>query len=216
MADVQAHPKIEMRPIGSLRRYANNARQHSRAQVKQIARSIERFGFINPVLVSDEGEIIAGHGRIMAAQQLGLAEVPVIALSHLSATERGQIVLDAFGGSGSTLIAAQICGRTARLIEYDPLYCDTIITRWQRLTCQQAMLMRRAAHDLNAPPVGPDRQDSALLAGQTFEDVAMTRLGGDRARSFGIPQIEPALRKMVAAKRKSGHGPRSGSGGPGV
>ncbi|WP_223799739.1 DNA-methyltransferase [Sphingomonas nostoxanthinifaciens] len=49
-------------------------------------------------------------------------------------SRRGDIVLDMFGGSGSTLIAAEQCGRSARLIEYDPIYCDTIITRYQQYT----------------------------------------------------------------------------------
>ncbi|MFG5379814.1 ParB/Srx family N-terminal domain-containing protein [Yoonia sp. R2-816] len=73
---------------GSLTPYANNARTHSDAQIKQIAESIKRFGFTNPVLVSDEGEIIAGHGRVRAALALGLSEVPTLALSHLTEAER--------------------------------------------------------------------------------------------------------------------------------
>jgi ParB-like chromosome segregation protein Spo0J len=72
------------RDVGSLRPYARNARTHSKKQVKQIATSIERFGFTNPVLVSDDGEIIAGHGRVEAAKLLGRTSVPTIALSHLS------------------------------------------------------------------------------------------------------------------------------------
>ena len=59
------------RAIGSLRPYPRNARTHSRKQVKQIATSIERFGFTNPILISDDGEIIAGHGRVEAAKLLG-------------------------------------------------------------------------------------------------------------------------------------------------
>ena len=58
------HPAVEMRTISTLRPYPNNARRHSKRQVRQIAESIRRFGFTNPVLVSDEGEIIAGHGRV--------------------------------------------------------------------------------------------------------------------------------------------------------
>lgn len=77
----------------TLKPYARNARTHSRKQVKQIAASIERFGFTNPVLVSDEGEIIAGHGRVEAAKLLGWKQVPTIALSHLSETERRAYVL---------------------------------------------------------------------------------------------------------------------------
>ena len=64
-----------------LRPSSNNARTHSKKQVKQIARSIERFGFVNPVLVADDLEIIAGHGRVEAAKLLGLSEVPTVRLS---------------------------------------------------------------------------------------------------------------------------------------
>ena len=85
--------QIVERTIFSLRPYARNARTHSRKQVKQIAASIERFGFTNPVLVSDDGEIIAGHGRVEAAKSLGWKAVPTIALSHLSETERRAYVL---------------------------------------------------------------------------------------------------------------------------
>lgn len=60
------------REIALLRPYASNARTHSKKQVQQIAASIERFGFTNPVLVSDEGEILAGHGRVEAAKLLGM------------------------------------------------------------------------------------------------------------------------------------------------
>jgi DNA modification methylase len=81
------------RAIGALRPYERNARTHSKKQIRQIARSIERFGFTNPVLVSDAGEIIAGHGRVEAARLLGWKQVPTIALSHLSEAERRAYVL---------------------------------------------------------------------------------------------------------------------------
>lgn len=86
-------PTIEMRRVLSLRPYAGNARRHSKKQVRQIADSIQRFGFTNPVLIGDDGEIIAGHGRVMAARQLGLDQVPTVRLSHLSAAERRAYVL---------------------------------------------------------------------------------------------------------------------------
>lgn len=86
-------PKIEMVPVAALRPYPGNARRHSKKQVRQIADSITRFGFTNPVLVSDHHEIIAGHGRLMAAKELGLATVPTVRLSHLSAEERRAYVL---------------------------------------------------------------------------------------------------------------------------
>ena len=84
---------IENRAPGALRPYAGNARTHSKQQVRQIADSIERFGFTNPVLVADDGTIIAGHGRVMAAKLLGMTEVPTLALSHLSELERRAYVI---------------------------------------------------------------------------------------------------------------------------
>ncbi len=86
-------PKIEMLPVAALKPYAGNARKHSKKQVRQIADSIARFGFTNPVLISDEGEIIAGHGRVMAAKELGLETVPTLKLSHLTAEERRAYVI---------------------------------------------------------------------------------------------------------------------------
>lgn len=67
--------------------YARNARMHTNAQVDQIADAIRRFGFTNPVIVDVRGEIIAGHGRVMAARRLGLAEVPGVAIADDEWTE---------------------------------------------------------------------------------------------------------------------------------
>ena len=85
--------QIEMRPLESLRAYAGNARTHSKKQIRQIADSIERFGFTNLVLVSETGEIIAGHGRVMAAKLIGMAQVPTLRLAHLSGIERRAYVI---------------------------------------------------------------------------------------------------------------------------
>jgi DNA modification methylase len=84
---------IAWRRTADLRPYAHNARTHSKRQIAQIADSIRRFGFTNPVLVSGDGEIIAGHGRVEAAKQLGMTEVPTLALDHLTAAERRAYVL---------------------------------------------------------------------------------------------------------------------------
>jgi hypothetical protein len=86
-------PKIEILKTDSLIPYARNSRTHSESQVAQIAGSIREFGFTNPVLIDGENGIIAGHGRIMAAQKLGLAEVPCIRLDHLTETQRKAYVI---------------------------------------------------------------------------------------------------------------------------
>lgn len=89
----QYNLKIIEQDVARLRPYARNARTHSKKQVQQIAASIKRFGFTNPVLVSDDGEIIAGHGRVEAAKLLGIKALPTLALSHLSDAERRAYVL---------------------------------------------------------------------------------------------------------------------------
>ncbi len=72
---------------------ARNARTHSDAQIAEIAGSIRAFGFTNPILVGTEGDVVAGHGRLAAARQLGLSEVPVIPLQGLTELQRRQLVL---------------------------------------------------------------------------------------------------------------------------
>ena len=79
---------IELWPLDRLRPYAANAKMHGEDQVAKIAASMAEFGWTVPVLVSGDGEVIAGHGRILAATQLGLTEVPVIILDHLTEAQR--------------------------------------------------------------------------------------------------------------------------------
>lgn len=85
--------QIVKKPTSDLIPYINNARTHSDQQVLQIAASIKEFGFTNPVLIDGENGIIAGHGRVMAAQKLGMEEVPTIELSHLSETQKKAYIL---------------------------------------------------------------------------------------------------------------------------
>ena len=85
--------QIECTPISELRPHPNNARTHSRKQIRQIAKSIEQFGFCNPVLVDDAKQIIAGHGRVEAAKLLGVDAVPTCRLSHLSEADKRAYVL---------------------------------------------------------------------------------------------------------------------------
>ena len=85
--------KIAQWPTAKLVPYARNARTHSDAQVAQIAASIAEFGFTNPILAGSDGIIVAGHGRLAAAQKLGIATVPVVILDHLTPTQRRALVI---------------------------------------------------------------------------------------------------------------------------
>jgi DNA modification methylase len=85
--------RVEYWPVERLVPYARNARTHSEAQVAEIAGSIRAFGFANPILVGEDGDVIAGHGRLASARLLRLSEVPVIVLRGLSEVQRRQLVL---------------------------------------------------------------------------------------------------------------------------
>jgi ParB family chromosome partitioning protein len=85
--------QIEQLKVGDLIPYVNNSRTHSDEQVMQVASSIKEFGFTNPILIDNDGGIIAGHGRLMAAKKLGLNEVPCIRLGHLSEAQRKAYVI---------------------------------------------------------------------------------------------------------------------------
>lgn len=85
--------KIEHMPVDDLIPYAKNARTHSETQIAQIAASMTEFGFVNPILLGEDNVIIAGHGRLMAAKMLGMAQVPVIFLKHLNEAQRRALVI---------------------------------------------------------------------------------------------------------------------------
>lgn len=93
MFDRKGAERVEYWPVERLAPHARNARVHSDSQIADIASSIARFGFNAPVLVDGEGGIIAGHGRVLAAKRLGLDDVPVVPLSHLSDREKRAYIL---------------------------------------------------------------------------------------------------------------------------
>lgn len=93
MGAQQMAERIALWPIDKLIPYARNARQHPKEQIDAIARSIRELGFNNPILVDSESGILAGHGRLKAAIQLGMTSVPVIPLDHLTEAQRKAYIL---------------------------------------------------------------------------------------------------------------------------
>ena len=93
LASYLSDRRIELVSINDLQPYPRNARTHSKKQIRQIADSIRRFGFVNPPLVDDNNQIIAGHGRVEAAKLLGLTEVPILRVSHLSEADKRAYIL---------------------------------------------------------------------------------------------------------------------------
>src|SRR5262245_18520260 len=120
---------LEHWPLERLIPHARNARTHSDVQVAQIAGSIAEFGFVNPVLVGDDGVIVAGHGRVLAARKLGLPEVLVIVLSHLTPTQRRALMISdnaisAKAGWNEEMLAAELAALKEEAFDLDVLGLD--------------------------------------------------------------------------------------------
>jgi DNA modification methylase len=108
-----APERIEQWPLERLKPYARNAKTHGADQVAKIAGSMAQFGWTVPCLVADDGELIAGHGRVLAAEQLGLTEAPVIVLGHLTEAQRrayrlADNKLTELGAYDEALLAAEL------------------------------------------------------------------------------------------------------------
>jgi ParB-like chromosome segregation protein Spo0J len=85
---IMSHPSLELRPVAQLKENPRNARVHSKKQVRQIAESIRRFGFTNPVLVDSHGTLLAGHARVAAAKLLGMEFVPCLRIDSMTEAEK--------------------------------------------------------------------------------------------------------------------------------
>lgn len=85
--------KMELRSVDCLIPYARNARQHSAEQITQLRASLREFGFVAPLLIDSEGNVLAGHGRLMAAKAEGMTEVPCVLVEHLTETQRRAYIL---------------------------------------------------------------------------------------------------------------------------
>src|SRR5262249_25130465 len=129
--------QIEIWLVDRLVPWLRNPRTHSNAQVAQIATSISQFGFNNPILVDTKAGIIAGHGRLLAAKKLGLTEVPVIVLDHLTeAQKRAYIIADnqlsLQAGWDDVLLREELAALQAEdfdldVLGFDPHDLDTLL-----------------------------------------------------------------------------------------
>jgi hypothetical protein len=123
-------PQIEQVATASLVPYAKNSKKHDAAQVAAIAGSIREFGFNNPVLIDADNGIIAGHGRTLAAHQLGLATVPCLRLTHLTDSQRRAYILadnrlaEIGGGWDSDMLAAELEALAAEGVAMEDLGFD--------------------------------------------------------------------------------------------
>lgn len=148
--------RIEVMPIVALKPHERNPRTHSAEQIRQIAESIRRFGFTNPVLIDNAGGVIAGHGRLSAASLLGIERVPTIQLADMSEAQKRAYLL-----ADNRL--AENAGWDRELLRLELQYISQLdldfdsrlsASRWPRLICYS---MTAA---LPAPPTSPPRSMS--------------------------------------------------------
>ena len=153
--------KVEYVDIDTIKPYKNNAKLHPKEQIEQIKKSIENFGMNDPIGIWNN-EIVEGHGRILACKELGYKQsniwqisreinreeqgnhptpkpIELIAKALNNSSKQEDIILDVFGGSGSTLIACEQLNRKCYMMELDPHYIDVIIQRWENFTGEKAV-----------------------------------------------------------------------------
>jgi hypothetical protein len=124
--------KVEQWDIERVLPYAGNAKIHPDLQVQQLAASMQQFGFVNPVLVDAKGVLVAGHGRLLAAQSLGLKKVPVIKLGHLTEAQARalRIADNTIASSGTSwntdLLESELAQLRAVDFDLEPLGLDNI------------------------------------------------------------------------------------------
>lgn len=191
-----AERHMTYRSLSALKPLARNARTHSSSQIRQIASSIERFGFNNPVLVDDDDRILAGHGRLAAAKLIGLADIPVIRLGDMTMAERkayaladNKIALNA--GWDQELLALEL----QELIDLD---FEVELTGFAiaeiDLTLDAALQMSKTLSDSSADEIPPLEQSAVSRTGDLWQLGKHVLLCGD-AR-------EPAdLAKLMGGKQ---------------
>jgi hypothetical protein len=166
--------QIEQRPVDRLIPYVRNARTHSEDQVAQIAASIAEFGFTNPILIGADDVIIAGHGRLLAAKLLGLTEVPVIVLDHLSdAQRRALLIADnriaENAGWDEAMLRAELAALREDEFDLDMLgFSDADLLRILDLIDGSASLGGEDADDSGSAPTGSSASEASTTLAERF------------------------------------------------
>jgi DNA modification methylase len=188
--------KIENRAVRELRPHANNARTHSRKQIRQIARSIERFGFCNPVLVDDAKQIIAGHGRVEAAKLLGIDAVPTCQLSHLSeADKRAYVLADnrlaEKAGWDKELLAIELQGLIELAVEVELTGFETA----------EIDLILEEAREARGEPSGPEDRQLEISIGPAVSQIGDLWLLGSHCLLCGDARDQAAYGQLLAGAK---------------
>lgn len=216
--------QIELWPIERLRPYARNARLHSDHQVAVLAANMLTFGWTMPCMISDDGELISGHGRILAATKLGLSKIPVMRMSHLDEDKRRALrVSDNSVGDlaewdelnlGLEIIDLQTLGFDTDLLGFSPEFLDNLLRAAQGLD-EADNASTEGEDDIPEPPVTPvsvagdlwQLGSHRLICGDsTSADVVGRLLGGVKPLlmvtdpPYGV-EYDPSWRNQAGAAK---------------
>jgi len=220
LATLSTDLNVQIVPIGQLSPYANNPRTHSKQQIRQIADSLKTFGWTNPILADDEGIVIAGHGRLLAAEYLGMTEVPVIRLNGMTeAQKRAYVIADnrlaEKAGWDEEILAAEFeflaeydLDFDIELTGFDTGEIDVLLGAGQEQPCEEQVELP----DLAQPPVsrmgdlwqiGPHR----ILCGNALDENDWKKLLGDNRVQmvFTDPPYNVAIAGNVSGLGKAQH-----------
>lgn len=156
--------KIETVNVGQLKPYKNNAKIHSPDQISQIADSINQFGFVNPILIDENDEIIAGHGRFEAAKILNLSQVPVIRIGHLTDVQKRKLriadnrISETGGGWDADLLNIEI----GELCELEDI-ADITITGFNDIEIDQILAEPRTKAEVKKLDAVPYVADDEII-----------------------------------------------------
>lgn len=182
-------PAVEMVATDKLIPYARNAKKHDEAQVSLIAGSIRQFGFNNPVLIAEDNGIVAGHGRVLAAMKLGMAEVPCIRLSHLDENQRRAYILadnrlaELGGGWDLDMLAsemAEIDRESMPEFDISGLDFDEMLGEFS--------VSEADAPDLQGGDRNPFRQITFTVHDEQFEEI-MAAIGKAKSEGYGVSVV---------------------------
>jgi ParB-like chromosome segregation protein Spo0J len=160
---------IEPMAVARLRPSACNARTHSKRQVRQIAGSIARFGFTNPILIDGDNHVIAGHGRLEAAKLLGLKHVPTLRLCGLDATQRRAYAL-----ADNKLALNSGWDRAALAIELQALVDVEFDAEVTGFSCAEIEVVLDSAAETRTAAVGKTRRRKESVSS---DDAAVEEFG---------------------------------------
>lgn len=190
-------PHMTMRSVNQLRPNSRNARTHPKKQIKQICHSVSRFGFTSPVVVDENDNIIAGHGRYLAAMELGLTEIPVLVVSHLSELEKRALAIAdnkiaANAGWDRATLAAEL-GDLANLLP--EINLDLSITGFESAEIDALIT------DFSDPDVDPADQAPPGRSGSPISRMGDVWQMGEHRLLCGDARLEADLAALMVGEQ---------------